>query len=173
MQALSTVDISALTHRLAVGDGIWTPEGMSRLAELGFSHVIDVQAEFDDREIAAPFGLRVLWNPTDDDFQPKPPVFFQRSVQFALAAFEDPEAKVYVHCAAGLHRAPLTCAAILCALGYEFAAALALIRARRPAADFPPVYLASLARYVRGALAMPAPLPEEETGRAERGEVNG
>lgn len=173
MQALTTVDISALTQRLAVGDGIWTPERMGHVAELGFSHVIDVQAEFDDRDIAAPFGLRVLWNPTDDDFLPKPPEFFQRSVQFALQAFEDPEAKLYVHCAAGLHRAPLTCAAILCALGYEFAAALDLIRARRPAADFPPVYLASLARYVRGWLAMKAPLPEENEGTAEHEEANG
>jgi protein-tyrosine phosphatase len=167
MQAPAPVDISPLTHRLAVGDGIWTPERMRRVADLGYSHVIDVQAEFNDEEIAAPFGVQVLWNPVEDDFQPKPEEFFARSVAFALAAFDDPEARVYVHCAAGLHRAPLTCAAILCALGYEFDAALELIRARRPAVDFPAVYLASLARYVRQRLGMAAPLPDdvrEQTG---------
>ncbi len=133
---------------------------MGRIAELGFSHVIDVQAEFDDQPIAEPFGIQVLWNPTEDDFQPKPLGFFDRSVAFALAAFEDPAARLYVHCAAGMHRAPLTCAAILCALGYEFPTALELIRARRPGVDFPPVYLASLAHYVRAKLGMAAPMPE-------------
>lgn len=153
------MDISPLTHRLSVGDGIWTVERMQHLADLGYTHVLDLQAEFDDRQIAASLPLRIHWNPTDDDFQPKPAEFFQSSVAFALAAFEDPEAKLYVHCAAGLHRAPLTCAAILCALGYDFAAAVELIRARRPAADFPPVYLASLAGYVRSCLGMRAPFP--------------
>lgn len=142
------MDISFLTQRLAVGEGIWTSERMGHLAVLGFTHIISVQAEFDERDLARPHGLEVLWNPTDDDFLPKPIEFFQRSVSFAMEALAREESQLYVHCAAGIHRAPLTCAAILCALGYALEDTMDLIRQRRPAVDFPPVYVSSLERFV-------------------------
>lgn len=141
------MDISFLTQRLAVGEGIWTSERMGHLVRLGFTHIISVQAEFDERDLARDWGLEVLWNPVDDDFQPKPPDFFARSVEFAKTALARQENQLYVHCAAGIHRGPLTCAAILLAWGYSVEDALELIRRRRPAADFPAVYVASLRRF--------------------------
>ena len=80
---------------------------MAELARLGVTHIIDMQIEFDDRPLAKRHGISVLYNPTDDDFQPKPARLFQKGVDYALAALEQPEAKVYVHCAAGVHRAPM------------------------------------------------------------------
>ena len=136
-----------LDRRLAVGAAIWTAEAMADLARLGFTHMVSLQVEFDDTELAAAAGLAALWNPTDDDLAPKPAAFFERSVQFALSALANETAQLYVHCMAGVHRGPLTTAAILCALGYDVDTAVGLVAARRDIANFPEVYLASLRRW--------------------------
>ncbi|HUX68577.1 MAG TPA: dual specificity protein phosphatase family protein [Terriglobales bacterium] len=136
-----------LDRRLAVGAAAWTPEAMAELARRGFTHVVSLQAEFDDTALAAAAGLAALWNPTDDDLAPKPADFFDRSVRFALAALADQAAQLYVHCIAGVHRGPLAAAAILCALGYDVDAAVRLVASRRAIAHFPDPYLASLRRW--------------------------
>ncbi|MGH9488497.1 MAG: protein-tyrosine phosphatase family protein [Terriglobales bacterium] len=136
-----------LDRRLALGAGLWTPAAMAELSRRGFTHVVDVQAEFDDSDLAAEVGVEVLWNPTEDDLDAKPPEFFERAARFAALALEDPQAQVYVHCAAGIHRGPLASAAILCALGFDPTSAMALIRARRPVADFPDAYRQSLEQW--------------------------
>ena len=137
---------------MGVGDGIWAADRMAALAAAGYTHIVDLQAEFDDTALGRQFGIEVLWNPTLDDFQPKEPAFFQRSVDFTLAALRFPENRVYIHCAAGVHRAPLTAAAVLCHLGYDVDAAIALIRLRRSVADFPSVYVESLRAYIASAV---------------------
>ncbi len=149
------MDISKITERLGLGDGIWASDRMALIAAQGYTHIIDLQMEFDDTELAKPFGIAVLWNPTEDDFEPKPAEFFQRSVEFARQALEDDAARLYVHCAAGVHRAPITMAAILCASGFDLDDAIQLIQGRRPVADFPPVYVASLREYVETVLEQP------------------
>src|SRR5437868_369847 len=101
------LDLTWITPRMAVGGGIWHADKMAELARHGITHIINMQVEFDDTALAAPHGVQVLWNPVDDDFQPKPASVFQRGVEFAQAAFDDPEAKLYIHCAAGVHRAPM------------------------------------------------------------------
>jgi protein-tyrosine phosphatase len=121
---------------------------MEELAQAGVTHVLNMQLEFDDRPLAEPLGVRVLWNPTDDDFLPKPPELLKRGVDFALAALDDPEAKVYVHCAAGVHRAPMMTLAVLCALEWEMEAAMVLIETRRPVVDFADVYVESVRRFL-------------------------
>lgn len=133
-----------LDRRLAVGGGIWTSEAMADLARRGFTHILNLQQEFDDSELAAGAGMIALWNPTEDDLAPKPASFFERAVGFALEALRDERAQVYVHCAAGIHRGPLAAAAIMCGLGFSPEAAVALIVSRRAGADFPEVYLESL-----------------------------
>ncbi len=133
-----------LDRRLAVGGGIWTREAMATLARLGFTHVLNLQAEFDDSALAVECGITALWVPTEDDCTHKPAEFFERVAGFALAALASVEAQVYVHCAAGVHRGPLATAAILHALGFDVEAAMALITTRRLAAEFPPAYAASL-----------------------------
>src|SRR5437588_9064132 len=101
------MDTTWLTDRIAVGGGIWTPENMGKVARAGITHIIDMQIEFDDTALGAEQGITVLWNGTDDDFEPKPAALFRRGVEFAQAALDEPESKVFIHCAAGVHRAPM------------------------------------------------------------------
>lgn len=147
--SLLAVDLSYIPgYRLAVGGGVWTAEAMAELARLDFTHVVNLQGEFDNRDLAVAAGLIALWNPTEDDLAAKPPEFFERSVQFARTALAWPGHQVYVHCAAGIHRGPITAAAILCGEGCELEEALRLVAACREQADFPEVYVASLRRWV-------------------------
>ncbi|HEY7856529.1 MAG TPA: dual specificity protein phosphatase family protein [Terriglobales bacterium] len=142
------MDVSyIIDNRLAVGGGIWTAEDMAEMAAAGFTHIVNLQAEFDHTEMARMAGLQVLWNPTEDDLSPKPGAFFERAASFAVSALEDEKARVYVHCAAGVHRGPLAAAGVLCALGYRPEAAMELIAARRNWAEFPDVYRRSLKRW--------------------------
>jgi protein-tyrosine phosphatase len=144
------MDMTWVTGRIAVGGGIWHAANMEAVAHAGVTHIIDMQVEFDDTALAAPFGIVVFWNPTDDDFQPKPPEVFQRGVEFAIEALDQPGTKLYIHCAAGVHRAPMMGLALLCALGWKLRDAMRLIEMRRPQADFADVYLRSVERFVQG-----------------------
>jgi protein-tyrosine phosphatase len=143
------MDMTWITDRIAVGGGIWNAQNMTEVVRAGITHIVDMQIEFDDTPLAEPYGIAVLWNPTDDDFDFKPPELFERGVRFALNALSDEETKVYIHCAAGVHRAPMMTLAILAALGWNFDTALQTIEARRPVADFPDVYLTSVRRYIQ------------------------
>jgi len=143
------MDMTWITDRMAVGGGIWTEEKMAEVARTGVTHIIDMQIEFDDTELAAPYGIRVLWNPIDDDFQSKPPEVFQRGVAFALEALHEPGARLYVHCAAGVHRAPMMVLAVLCALGWPLDEAQSVVQGRRPVVDFADVYVQSVEDFLR------------------------
>jgi protein-tyrosine phosphatase len=142
------MDMTWVTERIALGGGIWNARNMEELAHAGVTHVLNMQVEFDDKRLAEPFGIRVLWNPTDDDFLPKPPELLKRGVDFALEALDEPEARLYVHCAAGVHRAPMMTLAVLCAMEWEMEAAMVLIETRRPVVDFADVYVESVRRFL-------------------------
>jgi protein-tyrosine phosphatase len=146
------MDLTWVTERVALGGGIWNARNMGDLAQEGVTHVLNMQIEFDDRPLAEPLGIRVLWNPTDDDFLPKSPELLKRGVDFALEALEDPGARIYIHCAAGVHRAPMMTLAILCALKWEIEAAMALIETRRPGVDFADVYVESVRRFLESGI---------------------
>src|SRR5258708_36270473 len=94
-----------------------------------------MQLEFDDRPLAQPFSIEVLWNPIDDDFLPKPAAVFRQGVDFARAALDQSGSKLLIHCAAGAHRAPMMALALLCSLGWTLPEAVALVGAGRPAAE--------------------------------------
>jgi protein-tyrosine phosphatase len=142
------MDMSWITDRIAVGGGIWVESKMAEVVRAGVTHIIDMQIEFDDTAIAEPFGVEVLWNPVDDDFQPKPPEVLHRGVEFALNALEEPDAKVYIHCAAGVHRAPMMALAVLRAMGWELEDAKELILGRRYVVDFADVYVKSVESFM-------------------------
>jgi len=143
------MDMTWVTDRIAVGGGIWNDENMAELVEHGVTHIIDMQIEFDDRPLAEPYPVKVLFNPTDDDFLPKPPQLFQAGVEFALAALDKPESRVYIHCAAGVHRAPMMTLAILRVLGWSLKEAKAVIQERRYVVDFADVYVESVEDFVK------------------------
>ena len=142
------MDMTWITGRLALGGGIWNAENMAAVARAGITHVIDMQLEFDDTPLAEPHGIEVLWNPTDDDFEPKPAELFQRGVDFYETALHDEGARVFVHCAAGVHRAAMMTLAILCADGWDIEEAMRTIVSRRPVVDFPDVYVKSVREFV-------------------------
>jgi len=145
------MDITWLTERIAVGGGIWTAPNMAAVAEEGITHIIDMQIEFDDRPLGKEFGIEVLWNPTDDDFMPKPAELFERGVEFARAAMEVEGSKLFIHCAAGVHRAPMMTLAVLASMGWDVDEARELIEDKRAVADFADVYVDSVRSYLEGA----------------------
>jgi protein-tyrosine phosphatase len=143
------MDLTWITDRIAVGGGIWNDDNMAELVRQGVTHIINMQIEFDDRPLAAKYPVTVLNNPTDDDFQPKPPQLFQTGVEFALEALEDPEARIYIHCAAGVHRAPMMTLAILRVLGWSLEDAKDVILKRRYVVDLADVYVGSVENFIQ------------------------
>jgi len=142
------MDMSWVTDRIAVGGGIWVSENMAQVKKAGITHVIDMQIEFDDTMIARPYGIEVLWNPIDDDFQPKAPEIFARGVGFGLKALLKKDTKIFIHCAAGVHRAPMMALALLRAMGYDLETSKKMIQSRRYVADFAEVYVKSVERFM-------------------------
>jgi protein-tyrosine phosphatase len=142
------MDMTWVTERIALGGGIWTADKMAAVARAGITHIIDMQIEFDDTGLAEPLGIEVLWNPIDDDFQPKPPEILQRGVDFAIQALGGNETRLFIHCAAGVHRAPMMTLAVLCSIGWTQEEAQNLIEKRRPVVDFADVYVRSVERFL-------------------------
>ncbi len=151
------MDISWLddNERIGVGVAIWhSIDKMAQLKSKGITHIINMQAECEDTDEAAQFGIEVLENPTDDDFKPKPAELFRRGVEFARKAFEKRASKLYIHCAAGVHRAPMMALAVLCSMDVgslkkmDIHDAMQLIEGKRPVADFAPVYVDSVTEFL-------------------------
>jgi protein-tyrosine phosphatase len=144
------MDITWLTDRIATGGGIWSVENMREVARAGITHIIDMQIEFDDTPIARGFGIEVLWNPTDDDFEPKPASLFERGIEFARRALEVERTKIFIHCAAGVHRGPMMTLAVLGSMGCKLEEAKNFIAKKRPVADFAEVYVVSVEKFLDG-----------------------
>ncbi len=143
------MDMTWVTDRLAVGGGIWTDDKMLEVVDAGVTHIIDMLIEWDDRPLARPYRVNVLWNPTDDDFRPKQPELLQRGVDFALEALDDADTKIFIHCAAGVHRAPMMALAVLRALGYGLQDAMDMIQSKRRVVDFADVYVQSVEEFMQ------------------------
>ena len=143
------VDMTWVTDQIAVGAGIWDEVGMIDVARQGITHIIDMQAEYDDTRLGNMYLVDVLWNPTDDDMETKPPALLHRGVQYAQKALGDPETKLFIHCAAGIHRAPMMTLAVLSAMGWEIEEAMRRIEELRPEAEFVDVYVDSVREYLR------------------------
>jgi protein-tyrosine phosphatase len=158
------MDISWITEQIAVGGGIWTSGNMVAVVEAGITHIIDMQIEFDDRPLAEGLAVEVLWNPTDDDFELKPPELFRRGVEFAVAALREDGAKVFIHCAAGVHRAPMMALAVMGSMGWELEDAMERIESRRAVADFAEVYVRSVEEFLAGEESQ-----DSQASRTERG----
>ena len=149
MERKQRMDLTWVTDEIAVGGGIWREQNMIEVVAQGITHIIDMQIEFDDTRLAEPYGVKVLWNPTDDDFQPKSAELFQRGVDFAMDALENPDAKVFIHCAAGVHRAPMMALAVLRAQGWSLIDALKEIEEKRDVVDFADVYVRSVQEFMK------------------------
>jgi protein-tyrosine phosphatase len=153
------MDMTWVTDRIAVGGGIWNEQNMIAVVKAGITHVINMQIEFDDRPLCQPYGVEVLWNATDDDFQPKSPELLDAGVQFANKALAVDGSKIYIHCAAGVHRAPMMTLAILRSKGWTLEDALETVQSLRPVVDWAEVYVESVERYIRTRYQVPSTKP--------------
>ncbi|MFQ5778964.1 MAG: dual specificity protein phosphatase family protein [Terriglobia bacterium] len=144
------LDFDFITDRIAVGGALETHADIVALKRLGITHILNTRIEFDDRTLllSGDHDPAVLDLGIDDDHQPQPADFFFRGVRFALAALEEPGSKLLIHCASGIHRGPMVALALLRVLGYDRHEAVRLLRARRPQADFPEVYLDSVEAFL-------------------------
>lgn len=142
------LDYNWVTDRLAVGGAVWNAGNMRKLATAGVTHMVSLQANLNDSEIVGDTGIRVCWVPCHDDLQEKPPELFRPAIDFALDAYQDPNSRIYFHCAAGEHRGPMMLLAFLGATGMPLTEAAAKIRDARPKAKFPDEYRRSVVRFL-------------------------
>jgi protein-tyrosine phosphatase len=131
-----------VTDTLAIGGDLDTDRPhvalgqLEAVKDLGITHIVDCRLEWSDEDFVAQHapGILYLHNPTDDDGRSRPENFFERGVEFALAAMDNPDAKVLVHCHMGINRAPSLGLAVLMQLGIDPVEAIAMIRRARPIA---------------------------------------
>jgi protein-tyrosine phosphatase len=140
-------DLNWVTDRIAVGGGIFGPVAMADVAAEGITHIVSL-SEFDESPLAAEHGVAVLHDYVEDDFEPKDAAWFGRCVKFAKAALAQKGAKLLVHCAGGINRAPMMTLAVLCSMGWNVEKAMRHMRACRPCVSFPDVYVTSVERYL-------------------------
>lgn len=148
-EAQGILDMNWVSDRIAVGGWVETEEKMRAVAQLGITHIIDMAWEHDDTPEAAKYGIKVLLNTTDDDFQPKGTELLERGVEFALEALRQPGSKLFIHCVAGRHRGPMMTLAVFCALGWGLEDAMRHISQRRPIVDWSPVYVDSVKAFLQ------------------------
>ncbi len=135
--------LSQITPQLHVG-GQYRQRGWARLAARGITAVINMRAEFDDRQagIAPP---RYLYLATVDDHAPA-----LAQLEEGAGFIADEIARgggVYVHCGSGVGRAPTMVAAYLVRSGLTLDEAWARIRQARPFVRPTPVQVAQLRRF--------------------------
>ena len=143
------VDANWVTDRIAVGGWVETPEKMQDVAQSGITHILNMAWEFDETELAQPYGIKVFANTVDADFAPKPPEVLERGVNFAMCVLKQPHTKLLIHCVAGRHRGPMMTLAVLCALGWNMDEAMRHISERRPGVDWTPVYVESVSNFLQ------------------------
>ena len=135
--------VSQITPQLHVG-GQYRQRGWPRLAARGITAVVNVRVEFDDHAagIAPPHYLHL---PAVDD---TPPTLEQLRDGSTFIADEIARGGgVYVHCGAGIGRAPAMAAAYLVSTGLTPDQAWARIQAVRPFIRPKPVQVAQIKRF--------------------------
>ena len=81
-------------------------------------------------------------------FSPSLPRYFSAEWNSRPKRSSQDGTKLFIHCAAGVHRAPMMTLAVLCSMGWTPEAAQDLIEKERPVVDFADVYLRSVERFL-------------------------
>jgi hypothetical protein len=113
------VECRWVTPRLAIGSMIGTRRNMRRLREQGITHVLGLQAEFDDRAIAADTGIEVLQLAVPDHPARIPESLLRQALEQAPGILAAERTRLFVHCMAGRQRAPTFAYAVLRGLGWS------------------------------------------------------
>ena len=134
-------NLNFITPNLATGGDLpeATADALRDIEEwqrLGITHVVDNRIEWDDTDLVAQWApaIRYLHNGVDDAGQEMPDEWFDVGVAFVHAAFDDPDAKVLVHCHMGINRGPSLAYAVLLAADWDSIEAITAIRTARPIA---------------------------------------
>lgn len=117
-----------ITPRLYVGPQL-SKRGWRSLNKRGVNSIVNLRVESNDLERGIT-PEHYLWLPTIDHTPPTVEQL-QKAAAFITQRIAEGDS-VYVHCAAGVGRAPLTAAAYLVSQGYQPDEALDLLRSRRP-----------------------------------------
>lgn len=134
---------SKITSQLYVGPQ-YRKNGLKNLAREGIRSVVNLRIEKDDRM----FGLapaRYCYLPTVDDQAPSMEDL-HKGVKFIRDEILAGE-KVYIHCGAGVGRAPTMAAAYLISQGSKIDEAIEMIRKVRPFIYIMPAQLEQLRRF--------------------------
>lgn len=159
-----------ISGRLATG-GDLRPDLDDALADLdsiveaGITHILDVRVEYSDEEFVAQYAprLRYLHHGVDDAGQRIADDWWDDGVDFVLAALQDPESKVLVHCHMGINRGPSLAYGALLALEFDPIEAIDAIRAARPIAGVG--YAEQALDWSHGLLDRPSELCRYDQGR--------
>jgi protein-tyrosine phosphatase len=143
-----SADLSWITRQIAIGGWIADEAAMAWVARQGVTSILNMDG-IDDTKLAERYGIKVCWNHVPDDLLPKSPEVFRRGVAFARRALAKKENKLFIHCAAGFHRAPMMALAVLASAGWSLDDAMRHMRRVRPVVGFPAVYTESVRRFLR------------------------
>jgi protein-tyrosine phosphatase len=134
---------SRITPQIWVGPQ-FNAAGRRYLQRQGVNGSINLRVEYDDDA----YGLaldRYCYLPTVDDHCPSPE-HFQKGVDFIRGVVQE-GGQVYIHCKAGVGRAPTLAAAYFIAEGMTVEEAIATIKRRRPFITITPPQMEALHRY--------------------------
>lgn len=127
------LEYSRVTDSLYVGPQ-FRKSGMNALLRAGITHTVNMRLEFDDAKHGLTLGtdnsIYYCHLPTIDD-EPISAEAIAKGIEFIECAIRN-GGKVYIHCSAGVGRAPSMAAAYLISNGYCTEDALDLIRVARP-----------------------------------------
>ena len=150
LSAEFVVECRWVTNRLAIGGMVGTRQNAVALERLGVSHVLNLQAEFDDAAVFTGSAIRLAWVPVEDRLQPFPADAVLAAIAFGCDALAQQHARLFVHCLAGRTRSPLFAYAILRASGVSAAECVHSIRAAEARADLDGAHLDAIERVLAG-----------------------
>lgn len=138
---LSIANAHFVTPRLAFGGDLSPKFGLAKrqlqeLAEAGITHIADLRHEWTDEPLVAVWQpkIRYLHHQVQDAGQRIPGAWFTELHDWVSRAWEDPGAKVLVHCHMGVNRAPSAAFGLLLAQGWSVKDALTALRTAREVA---------------------------------------
>jgi hypothetical protein len=142
-------------ERIAIG-GIPDADAITRLGELGVTHVVNCRARAQvrwSRDLAAELAVfgaaRVAHAPMWDFGRRQHPGLWAAAASFAARVLdEDPEARVLIHCHRGRRRSAMVAYAVLRVRGHSADGAASLVLAHRPGAELVPAYIRSVEQWL-------------------------
>jgi hypothetical protein len=135
MRDKTILDANPVTEQLLVGAAPQDPEQVAHLLTLGATHVLDCRTRRSPLPPAAT-SRSLVWRcvPSTDDGTSRGVAWYAACIAFADQALCERTSKLYCHCAAGVHRAPVAVYAILRARGLTAIDARAQVLEGRPQA---------------------------------------